>query len=475
MRRRSVSMRCDCHANAEPEHQFRRGARRSFATNWTLKSQECSRSSRRLRRSRCALCADRRRRRRRRSSRPARCGCWCRSRRAGRPTWWRASSPTCCRRAGAASRSWSRTGPGAGTIVMTTAVAKAPPDGHTLGVATNSLLINPAIGMKLPYDTFREIAGVSMIATQPVALVANKAFPANSLAEVVELAKKAPEPLNYTSPGPRGVGHLAGELLQQKAGIRMTHINYNGSAPALTDVIAGRVPLMFDIWHSARRYVDSGDLKLIAGAGPDPLPGAESVPVIDKTYPGFTVVAFNAVIAPAGNAAGGAGEALRRRARGRDLAGLRGAHPRARHQCVGHDAEGARRLVRERNREMGRDRQGREPEGRVNDRHQGDRLRRPSDDHGHPAAAAASGGLLARLGGGARHRLARDPRPIRRTPRSPRGRIFAARTATRRPRAAELAAQVLDQMGREPRDPAIASMACSSSTTRTWRAPSTAR
>jgi tripartite-type tricarboxylate transporter receptor subunit TctC len=190
--------------------------------------------------------------------------------------------------------------PGAGTIVMTTAVAKAAPDGHTLGIATNSLLINPAIGMKLPYDTFREISGVSMIATQPVALVANKTFPANTLAEVVELARKAAEPLNYTSPGPRGVGHLAGELLQQKAGIRMTHINYNGSAPALTDVIAGRVPLMFDIWHSARRFVEPGELKLIAGAGPDPLPGAENAPIIARTYPGFTVVAFNAVIAPAG-------------------------------------------------------------------------------------------------------------------------------------------------------------------------------
>jgi tripartite-type tricarboxylate transporter receptor subunit TctC len=190
--------------------------------------------------------------------------------------------------------------PGAGTILMTNAVAKAAPDGHTLGVATNSLLINPAIGMKLPYDTFREIAGVSMIATQPVALVANKDFPGNSLANVVALAKQAAEPVNYTSPGPRGVGHLAGELLQQKAGIRMTHINYNGSAPALTDVIAGRVPLMFDIWHSARRYVESGELKLIAGAGPDPLPGAEKVPIIAATYPGFTVVAFNALIAPAG-------------------------------------------------------------------------------------------------------------------------------------------------------------------------------
>jgi tripartite-type tricarboxylate transporter receptor subunit TctC len=193
--------------------------------------------------------------------------------------------------------------PGAGTILMTQAVAKATPDGLTLGMATNSLLINPAIGMKLPYDTFREIVGVSMVATQPVALVASKAFPANTLAEVVALAKQASEPINYTSPGPRGVGHLAGELLQQKAGIRMTHINYNGSAPALTDVIAGRVPLMFDIWHSSRRYVEAGELKVIAGAGPDPLPGAENLPVIGKTYPGFSVVAFNAVIAPAGTPA----------------------------------------------------------------------------------------------------------------------------------------------------------------------------
>ena len=190
--------------------------------------------------------------------------------------------------------------PGAGTIVMTQAVAKAQADGHTLGMVTNSLLINPAIGMKLPYDTFRDIVGVSMVATQPVALVATKDFPANTLAETIAYARQFAKPLNYTSPGPRGVGHLAGELLKQKAGLHMDHISYNGSAPALTDVIAGRVPLMFDIWHSARRYVESGELKLIAGAGPDPLPGAEKVPVIAATYPGFSVVAFNALIAPAG-------------------------------------------------------------------------------------------------------------------------------------------------------------------------------
>src|SRR3954453_13460712 len=98
--------------------------------------------------------------------------------------------------------------PGAGTIVATTAVAKAAPDGYTIGIATNSFLINPAINLKLPYDTRRDFASITMIATQPVALVANAAFPASTLAETIGLARKSAEPLNYTSPGPRGVGHL---------------------------------------------------------------------------------------------------------------------------------------------------------------------------------------------------------------------------------------------------------------------------
>jgi tripartite-type tricarboxylate transporter receptor subunit TctC len=190
--------------------------------------------------------------------------------------------------------------PGAGTIVATAAIAKAPADGYTIGVATNSFLINPAIGLKLPYDTKADFVSISMIATQPVALVANAAFPASTLADVIDIANKSAEPLNYTSPGPRGVGHLAGEMLKQRAGIRMQHIAYNGSAPALNDVIAGRVPLMFDIWHSARRYVETGQLKLIAGCGLVPLPGAEKAPTIAQTFPGFNVVAFNAMIGPAG-------------------------------------------------------------------------------------------------------------------------------------------------------------------------------
>jgi tripartite-type tricarboxylate transporter receptor subunit TctC len=190
--------------------------------------------------------------------------------------------------------------PGAGTILATAAIAKATPDGYTIGIATNSFLINPAIHLKLPYDTQADFVSISMIATQPVALVANAAFPANTLAELIAVAKRSAEPLNYTSPGPRGVGHLAGEMLKQRAGINMQHISYNGSAPALNDVIGGRVPLMFDIWHSARRYVDAGQLKLIAGAGLSPLPGAEHAPTIAQTFAGFNVVAFNAMIGPAG-------------------------------------------------------------------------------------------------------------------------------------------------------------------------------
>jgi tripartite-type tricarboxylate transporter receptor subunit TctC len=187
---------------------------------------------------------------------------------------------------------------GAGTIVATAALAKAPPDGTTFMLATNSFLINPALNMKLPYDIVKDFVPISMVATQPVALVATKSFPADTLSGLIAVA--APEPLNYTSPGPRGVGHLAGEMLAQRAGIKMNHISYNGSAPALTDVIAGRVPLIFDIWHSAHRYVDSGDLKLIAGAGIDPLPGAEAIPTIAATFPGFNVIAFNAAVGPAG-------------------------------------------------------------------------------------------------------------------------------------------------------------------------------
>ncbi len=190
--------------------------------------------------------------------------------------------------------------PGAGTIVATAALAKAPPDGHTLGVATNSFAINPAINHSLTYDTLNDFAGVSMVVSVPVVLVANPTYPANTVAELVAQAKKSGERLNFTSPGPRGVGHLAGEWLQSLAGIKMTHIAYNGSAPALTDVLAGRVPLMFDLWNSVKPYVVDGRLKVLAVASAERLRDAPQYPTLAETYPGFDVSAFQAIIVPKG-------------------------------------------------------------------------------------------------------------------------------------------------------------------------------
>jgi len=190
--------------------------------------------------------------------------------------------------------------PGAGTVVGTNAIAKAQPDGYTLGMIVGSFSINAAVSSKLPYDSEKDFTPIGMIAMQEMALVANKSFPPNTIPELVAYAKASPQPLQFTSPGPRGAGHLAGELLKQRAGIDMEHISYTGAVPAFTDVMAGRVPMIFDVWHSAKRYVDSGDVKLIAGIGAARLKDRPEVPTVNETYPGFDIVASQALVGPAG-------------------------------------------------------------------------------------------------------------------------------------------------------------------------------
>jgi tripartite-type tricarboxylate transporter receptor subunit TctC len=189
---------------------------------------------------------------------------------------------------------------GAGTIVATAALARADADGHTLGVVTNSFAVNVAINQPVPYDTLKDFAGVSMVVSVPVVLVANPAFAPNTVAEFVAFAKKSSEPLNFTSAGPRTVGHLAGAWLENLAGIKLAHIAYNGSAPALTDVIAGRIPVMFDLWSSVKPYVADGRLKVLAVASAQRLLDAPQYPTMAETYPGFDVSAFQAIAVPKG-------------------------------------------------------------------------------------------------------------------------------------------------------------------------------
>ena len=190
--------------------------------------------------------------------------------------------------------------PGAGTIVAASALARAQPDGYTLLDATYFHVMNAALNRNLPFDPIRDFAGVSMVVAQPIALVAHPSFPPNTVAELITFAKKSPEPLNYTSSGPRGVGHLAGELLQSMAGIKMQHIAYTGSGPAMTDLLAGRVPIMFDIWHSAKQHVEDGRLKVLGVGSSDRLKDAPQYPSIGETLPGFDAASFQSLIAPAG-------------------------------------------------------------------------------------------------------------------------------------------------------------------------------
>ena len=254
--------------------------------------------------------------------------------------------------------------PGASTIVSTTALANSQPDGHTLGDATQFHVITPALNRSLPFDTVRDFSGVSMVVLQSIVLVAHPSFPPNTLGEVIALAKSRPGALDFTSSGPRGVGHLAGEMLKHLAGIQMQHINYNGSGPALTDVLAGRVPIMFDIWHSVKQPVADGRLKVIAFTGLQRQKDAPQYPTIAETYPGFDATSFQAVITRAGLPAP-ARQALHRSSCGRRLVRVSRADPTSRRRAYRLHASGDRPLSARRDQEVGGYRRQGKPEDRM--------------------------------------------------------------------------------------------------------------
>ena len=154
--------------------------------------------------------------------------------------------------------------PGGGTMVGTQFVAQSAPDGYTLGMAISAHMINPALQPKMPYDTVRDLAGVSQLALGHFGLFAHPSFPANNIAELVAHVKKNPGKVSYATPGVGTGTHLAGEMLNHMAGLDMVHVPYKGSAPAQQDVIGGRVPLLFDVLFSSLPFVKDGRLKVLA-------------------------------------------------------------------------------------------------------------------------------------------------------------------------------------------------------------------
>jgi tripartite-type tricarboxylate transporter receptor subunit TctC len=190
--------------------------------------------------------------------------------------------------------------PGAGTVLGTTAVAKAPADGYTLGMAITALTINPSLQPNLPYDTKKDIVGVLLVAQAHFGLFAHPSLPVNSIPELIAYAKKNPTALSYATPGAGTGTHLAGEMLAHMAGIQMVHVPYKGSAPAQQDVIGGRVPLLFDILYSSMPFVKDKRLKVIALSSPKRAASNPEIPLIGETLPGFSAVSSIGVIAPAG-------------------------------------------------------------------------------------------------------------------------------------------------------------------------------
>jgi tripartite-type tricarboxylate transporter receptor subunit TctC len=189
--------------------------------------------------------------------------------------------------------------PGAGTLLGTNAVAKSEPDGHTIGIVITAYVINPAVRDQMPFDTLRDLRGVTQLAEAHMVLVANPSFAADDIPGLVKFARAQSEPLTYATPGPATATHMAAELLQKMAGIKMLHVPYNGSANALTDVLANRVPLMFDVWHSVQQHVREKSIKVLGVTNATRIPNAPQYACIADTFPGYEANSMFGLVVPA--------------------------------------------------------------------------------------------------------------------------------------------------------------------------------
>ena len=189
--------------------------------------------------------------------------------------------------------------PGAGSVLGTEMVVRAPSDGYTLLAIDSALLTNPGL-RKLPFDTKRELTGVTMMATAPVILVVHPSVPAKTLPELLELARGKPGALNYASGGNGASTHLAGELMKIACGVDIAHIAYKGTGPAMTDLLAGHVQMQFAGISSVKAHVEAGRLRAIAVTGPKRNPAMSTVPTfIEQGVQGVDADTWWGLYAPA--------------------------------------------------------------------------------------------------------------------------------------------------------------------------------
>ena len=190
--------------------------------------------------------------------------------------------------------------PGAGGNIAAETVKNGTPDGYTLMLVTvGTHAINKSLYSKLPYDPVKDFAPVVMVGSSPNILVVTPSLAANSVKELVALAKAKPGELNFSSSGSGTSVHLSGEMLNVLAGVKTVHVPYRGAAEALTDLMAGRVQFMFATASSALPFVRSGKVRALAVTSPQRHATLPDVPAMSESVPGFEVTGWYGFVAPA--------------------------------------------------------------------------------------------------------------------------------------------------------------------------------
>jgi tripartite-type tricarboxylate transporter receptor subunit TctC len=191
--------------------------------------------------------------------------------------------------------------PGATGAIAAEMVAQSAPDGYTLMLDASSYAVNPSLFARLPYDPLKAFAPVTLLVKFPNMVVVSPNFPVNSIKELIALAKAKPGSISFASSGNGSAQHLAAELFRQQAGLDMVHVPYKGGAQAMTDVIAGQIPLYFANMASGLPHVRSGKLKALASTGERRSPNMPDLPTVAESgVTGYAVYEWNAVFAPAG-------------------------------------------------------------------------------------------------------------------------------------------------------------------------------
>jgi tripartite-type tricarboxylate transporter receptor subunit TctC len=189
--------------------------------------------------------------------------------------------------------------PGAGTTLAAMTVVRAAPDGYTLMQATSSTMaINVSMAKKLAYEPLKDLVPVALLSSSPFFLVVNKDLPVKSVADLIALAKSKPNGLNYGSGGPGSMHHLSTELLESLAGIQMTHVPYKATPPAMNDLLAGHIQVLFGDTTSVLPFIRQGTVRPLGVTTAKRSPAEPEVPAVGETVPGFESASWQMLVAP---------------------------------------------------------------------------------------------------------------------------------------------------------------------------------